>query len=275
MQVKPSNILLNARGEARLADFGLARVAKQRDGTDNTIASVMRRLQPARRHPPHRCPHPATRVPQLARWRGDGADGRLCLRRHGAHGTDGAARRWHQAALPPYAQVAGPAAAVAVTRRAGRCCRQLGQRCVKRSSRGHSGPERAVGGRSYAAARCAGTARGDGGRRLRDRLRDRRLVVKGDVAVGGGTAVHHLRGGTARGALRMRSRSRLQRLPARRGRAAQEVPDLRPNLRCAAGGGARHARARRAHLRAARLNPYYESKPRWPMDSAACVGGDK
>ena len=40
IQIKPSNILLDARGEARLADFGLARVAKQRDGTDNTIASV-------------------------------------------------------------------------------------------------------------------------------------------------------------------------------------------------------------------------------------------
>ena len=40
MQVKPSNILLDARGEARLADFGLARVAKQRNGTDATDASV-------------------------------------------------------------------------------------------------------------------------------------------------------------------------------------------------------------------------------------------
>ena len=40
MQVKPSNILLDARGEARLADFGLARVAKQRNGTDATVASV-------------------------------------------------------------------------------------------------------------------------------------------------------------------------------------------------------------------------------------------
>ena len=40
MQIKPSNILLDARGEARLADFGLARVAKQRGGTDATIASV-------------------------------------------------------------------------------------------------------------------------------------------------------------------------------------------------------------------------------------------
>jgi len=28
------------RGEARLADFGLARVAKQRAGTDATVASV-------------------------------------------------------------------------------------------------------------------------------------------------------------------------------------------------------------------------------------------
>ena len=40
MQIKPSNILLDARGEARLADFGLARVAKQRGGTDATLASV-------------------------------------------------------------------------------------------------------------------------------------------------------------------------------------------------------------------------------------------
>ena len=40
MQIKPSNILLDARGEARLADFGLARVAKQRAGTDTTVASV-------------------------------------------------------------------------------------------------------------------------------------------------------------------------------------------------------------------------------------------
>ena len=40
IQIKPSNILLDARGEARLADFGLARVAKQRAGTDATVASV-------------------------------------------------------------------------------------------------------------------------------------------------------------------------------------------------------------------------------------------
>ena len=43
MQIKPSNILLDVRGEARLADFGLARVAKQRAGTDAidaTVASV-------------------------------------------------------------------------------------------------------------------------------------------------------------------------------------------------------------------------------------------
>ena len=40
MQIKPSNILLDARGEARLADFGLARVAKQRGGTDATIATA-------------------------------------------------------------------------------------------------------------------------------------------------------------------------------------------------------------------------------------------
>ena len=40
MQIKPSNILLDTRGDARLADFGLARVAKQRGGTDTTIASV-------------------------------------------------------------------------------------------------------------------------------------------------------------------------------------------------------------------------------------------
>jgi len=40
MQIKPSNILLDARGEARLADFGLARVAKQRAGTNATVASV-------------------------------------------------------------------------------------------------------------------------------------------------------------------------------------------------------------------------------------------
>jgi serine/threonine protein kinase len=39
MQVKPSNILLDVRGEARLADFGLARVAKQRASTDATVAS--------------------------------------------------------------------------------------------------------------------------------------------------------------------------------------------------------------------------------------------
>jgi hypothetical protein len=32
--------ILDARGEARLADFGLARVAKQRAGTDATVASV-------------------------------------------------------------------------------------------------------------------------------------------------------------------------------------------------------------------------------------------
>ena len=40
MQIKPSNILLDARGEARLADFGLARVAKQRGVTDATLVSV-------------------------------------------------------------------------------------------------------------------------------------------------------------------------------------------------------------------------------------------
>ena len=40
MQIKPSNILLDARGEARLADFGLARVAKQRAGTDATVATA-------------------------------------------------------------------------------------------------------------------------------------------------------------------------------------------------------------------------------------------
>ena len=40
LQIKPSNILLDARGEARLADFGLARVAKQRAGADATVASV-------------------------------------------------------------------------------------------------------------------------------------------------------------------------------------------------------------------------------------------
>ena len=53
--------------------------------------------------------------------------------------------------------------------------------------------------------------------------------------------------------IRVRPRPRLQRLPARRRRAAQEVPDLRPALRRAAGGGARHARARGAHLRAAQV----------------------
>ena len=40
LQIKPSNILIDARGKARLADFGLARVAKQRAGTDATVASV-------------------------------------------------------------------------------------------------------------------------------------------------------------------------------------------------------------------------------------------
>ena len=40
MQIKPSNILLDARGEARLADFGLARVAKQRAGADATVATA-------------------------------------------------------------------------------------------------------------------------------------------------------------------------------------------------------------------------------------------
>ena len=40
MQVKPSNILLDARGVARLADFGLARVAKRPESTDATVASV-------------------------------------------------------------------------------------------------------------------------------------------------------------------------------------------------------------------------------------------
>ena len=40
IQIKPSNILLDARGEARLADFGLARVAKQRNGTDASVATV-------------------------------------------------------------------------------------------------------------------------------------------------------------------------------------------------------------------------------------------
>ena len=65
-------------------------------------------------------------------------------------------------------------------------------------------------------------------------------------------------------------------LPARRRRAVQEVPDLRPALRRAAGGGARHARARGAHLRAAQV----ASAPgRWRRFSArarqweARVGG--
>ena len=40
MQIKPSNILLDARGKARLADFGLARVAKQRAGADATVATA-------------------------------------------------------------------------------------------------------------------------------------------------------------------------------------------------------------------------------------------
>ena len=40
IQIKPSNILLDARGEARLADFGLARVAKQRGGANATVASI-------------------------------------------------------------------------------------------------------------------------------------------------------------------------------------------------------------------------------------------
>jgi serine/threonine protein kinase len=40
MQIKPSNILLDARGEARLADFGLARVAKQRAGANATVTTV-------------------------------------------------------------------------------------------------------------------------------------------------------------------------------------------------------------------------------------------
>ena len=40
MQIKPSNILLDVRGEARLADFGLARVAKQRAGTDVIVATA-------------------------------------------------------------------------------------------------------------------------------------------------------------------------------------------------------------------------------------------
>eukprot|EP00964_Phaeocystis_antarctica_P071783 scaffold43852_cov73-Phaeocystis_antarctica.AAC.9 len=99
MQIKPSNILLDARGEARLADFGLARVAKQRAGTDATVAScaataaafcllAARQLHP----PPSQRLTPTSRVPQPAEWRGDGADGRLCLRRYGAHGADGAAR---------------------------------------------------------------------------------------------------------------------------------------------------------------------------------------
>ena len=42
-------------------------------------------------------------------------------------------------------------------------------------------------------------------------------------------------------------------LPTRRRRAVQEVSDLRPALRRAAGGGARHARARGADLRAAHV----------------------
>ena len=41
MQIKPSNILLDARGEARLADFGLARVAKQRGGTVASVSTAV------------------------------------------------------------------------------------------------------------------------------------------------------------------------------------------------------------------------------------------
>eukprot|EP00964_Phaeocystis_antarctica_P079568 scaffold49582_cov75-Phaeocystis_antarctica.AAC.9 len=103
-----------------------------------------------------------------------------------------------------------------------------------------------MGGGSHSFVRRAGTARGDGGRH-QCRLRLHRLDG------GGGAAVHHLRGGAARGALRVRPRPRLQRLLARRRRAVQEVPDLRPDLRRAAGGGARRARARSAHLRAAQV----------------------
>eukprot|EP00964_Phaeocystis_antarctica_P076185 scaffold47091_cov69-Phaeocystis_antarctica.AAC.2 len=119
-----------------------------------------RHLLPARRHSPPRAPK-ACPASQHERWRGDGADGRLCLRRHGAHDADGATRRRHQAALPPHAQVAHAAAAMAAARCAGRRCRQLGRLRVERSGRGHSGSERVVGGGTHAAARRAGAARGD------------------------------------------------------------------------------------------------------------------
>eukprot|EP00964_Phaeocystis_antarctica_P049639 scaffold28778_cov62-Phaeocystis_antarctica.AAC.3 len=123
-----------------------------------------------------------------------------------------------------------------------------------------------MGGGSHAAARRARAARGDGGRR-------HRLVVGGGRGNGGGggAGVHHLRGSAARGALRVRPRPRLQRLLARRRRAVQEVPDLRPALRRAAGGGARHTRARGAHLRAAQVGSGAERFT--PYGTRGTVGG--
>ena len=84
---------------------------------------------------------------------------------------------------------------------------------------------------------------GDGGR---DR---RRRPSRGS----GGAHVHHLRGGAARGALRVRPRHGVRRLPAASGGAVPQVPDVRRRLRRAASGGARRARAHSADVCAAEV----------------------
>ena len=82
-------------------------------------------------------------------------------------------------------------------------------------------------------------------------------AVRGHLAVlllgGGGALLHHLRGGAARGALRVRPRRRVRRLPAERGAAARQVPHLRRRLRRAAGARAGAAGGGRPDVCAAQV----------------------